>query len=180
MAQNEKPEKSGKKGKEEGTTALLRRLADEVTQLREEVEQIRGTAKAAPLSSGFSYATVITPDGEPTLDSVLNTFETPERLSRLLSVADEGRVARLAYALSSAPKVSLVRILLEEGRQTAAYLGEKTGLSTGSLYHHLRELIHAEAVAQAGRNRYTLTPSGRRTALLLFALAVSPEPAAAP
>ena len=69
--------------------------------------------------------------------------------------------------------MALLRLLWEGGEQSAAQLGEKAGLTTGSLYHHLRELIYADIIAQESRNRYRLTPLGRRATLLLFTLAGS-------
>ncbi len=61
-------------------------------------------------------------------------------------------------------------MLLQNGEQTAAQLGEGAGLTTGSLYHHLRELVHAEVTYQSSRNRYALTDLGRRATLVLLAL----------
>jgi DNA-binding HxlR family transcriptional regulator len=102
-------------------------------------------------------------------------------LAALLEAATDERVARVAYALASPPKVALIRSLLEHGPRSAARLAERTGLSTGSLYHHLRELVHAEVVWQSARNQYALTPLGYQASLLLFALAgAAGETAAAP
>jgi len=81
------------------------------------------------------------------------------------------RAAKIAYALSSGPKVALARLLLVNGSQSAAQLGIGAGLTTGSLYHHLREMTHADVVAPAGRSRYDLTPLGRLATLLMLALA---------
>jgi len=175
VAQNEK---SGKKSKEEGASALLRRLTEEVARLREDIDGIRTAGSNREPGSentvSFSYSTAAGDRGgssKPILREALTALDNPESLPGILAAADDARVARLGYALSSGPKVVLMRILLEEGGQTAAYLGGKTGLSTGSLYHHLRELIHAEAVHQEERNHYALTQTGRRAALLLFTLA---------
>jgi hypothetical protein len=89
-----------------------------------------------------------------------------------LSAIDTAHVAKLGYAFSSVPKIALIRMLLENGEQTAAQLGEGAGLTTGSLYHHLRELVHAEVAYQSSRNRYALTDLGRRSILLLLALKI--------
>lgn len=89
-----------------------------------------------------------------------------------LGAVDTAQVAKLGYAFSSLPKVALVRMLLQNGEQTAAQLGAGAGLTTGSLYHHLRELVHAEVIYQSSRNRYALTDLGRRTVLVLLALQV--------
>jgi DNA-binding HxlR family transcriptional regulator len=84
---------------------------------------------------------------------------------------DTARMARIGYAFASAPKISLIRLLIDERERTAAQLGEGAGLTTGSLYHHLRELVHAEVVQTSGRNQYALTDLGRRMTLALLALA---------
>jgi hypothetical protein len=91
-------------------------------------------------------------------------------LAGLLETPDV-QVAQLGQAFSSTPKVAILRALLWEGAQSAALLGERAGLTTGSLYHHLRELTHAEVIVASGRNRFALTNLGRQTALVLFTLA---------
>jgi len=86
-------------------------------------------------------------------------------------VTDEA-AAQLGYALSSPQKVSLLRALLGHESESASALGAAADLSTGSLYHHLRDLMHAGLIGQSGRNRYHVTPRGQKTLLLLLALAV--------
>ncbi|GEM_PF-2806137 len=83
----------------------------------------------------------------------------------------EARAGRLGFALSSPQKVALARLLLENDVLSAAQLGAAANLTTGSLYHHLREMQHAGVVGPAGRSRYCLTPLGRQATLLLLALA---------
>jgi DNA-binding HxlR family transcriptional regulator len=151
-----------KKNKDE-VTAIVRRLAEEVAALRTEVAAVKAEA-------GNSADTSLAAVEHVPLEMYLTELDTEPQRSRLLET-DDSTVARFGYALSSAPKIALVRYLLEEGEQSAAQLGEKTGLTTGSLYHHLRELIHTEIIVQSSRNRYALTPQGRRAVLLLFALA---------
>ena len=85
--------------------------------------------------------------------------------------ATDEAAALLGYALSSPQKVGLLRALLGHPSESAAALGEAARLSTGSLYHHLRDLMHAGLIAQEGRNRYGITPRGQRVLLLLLALA---------
>lgn len=89
--------------------------------------------------------------------------------------ATDEAVALLGYALSSPQKVSLLRALLGRDGESAAALGATTQLSTGSLYHHLRDLMHAGLIRQAGRNQYQISARGQRVLLLLLALAVEGE-----
>ena len=88
--------------------------------------------------------------------------------AQVAKVTDEA-AALLGYALSSPQKVSLLRALLGMESESAAALGETAHLSTGSLYHHLRDLMHAGLIAQAGRNQYHITPRGQKVLLLLLA-----------
>ncbi len=90
--------------------------------------------------------------------------------ARLAQVTDEA-AAHLGYALASPQKIGLLRALLDVEMEGAAALGEAVGLSTGSLYHHLRELMRANLIDQAGRSQYRLTETGRRTLLVILALA---------
>lgn len=90
--------------------------------------------------------------------------------AQIAKVSDEA-VAVLGYALSSPQKVALLRALLDRTLESAAALGATTHLTTGSLYHHLRDLMHAGLMAQAGRNQYHITARGQRVLLLLTALA---------
>ena len=94
---------------------------------------------------------------------------------QLARVPDEAASA-LGYALASAQKIALLRALLGKDSESAARLGELSGLSTGSLYHHLRELMRASLVRQGGRNQYILTERGQRVLLVVLALAAEDAP----
>ena len=89
---------------------------------------------------------------------------------QLAQVADEAAAA-VGYALSSPQKVALLRALLPTGCESAAAVGQATGLTTCSLYHHLRDLAHAGLIRQAARNQYLMTDRGRRALLLVLAVA---------
>lgn len=90
--------------------------------------------------------------------------------AQLEGITDE-KAAAVGYALASPQKVRLLRALLGKESEGAAELGAVTHLSTGSLYHHLRELMRAGLIHQAARNRYVLTERGARVLLILLALA---------
>jgi len=155
-----------KKAKDD-PAALLRRLAEEVAALRADVEAVKSSGPA-PVREA---ALLPTPSDAGGAAGLLTTLDGED--GRPLPAVEDSQVAKLGYALSSAPKVALLRLLWEGGEQSAAQLGEKAGLTTGSLYHHLRELIYADIIAQESRNRYRLTPLGRRTTVLIFTLARS-------
>jgi DNA-binding transcriptional ArsR family regulator len=156
-----------KKAKDD-PAALLRRLAEEVAALRADVEAVKSSG-SAPVPEASRQPSPSAKAGG--VSGLLTTLDGED--GRSLPTVEDSQVAKLGYALSSAPKVALLRLLWEGGEQSAAQLGEKAGLTTGSLYHHLRELIYADIIAQESRNRYRLTPLGRRTVLLLFTLAGS-------
>lgn len=89
---------------------------------------------------------------------------------QLSAVSDEAAAA-VGYALASPQKVGLLRALWGKESEGASALGEATHLTTGSLYHHLRELMRADLVSQSGRNRYVLSPRGARVLPIMLALA---------
>lgn len=103
-------------------------------------------------------------------DTPFRTGAVAVTAAQIAQTTDEA-AALLGYALSSPQKVSLLRALLGRDSESAAALGTTTNLSTGSLYHHLRDLMHAGLIAQASRNQYQITPRGQRVLLLLLALA---------
>ena len=103
-------------------------------------------------------------------DAAFKTGAVAVSAAQIARTTDEA-AALLGYALSSPQKVSLLRALLGCDSESAAALGAATNLSTGSLYHHLRDLMHAGLIAQSGRNQYGITPRGQRVLLLLLALA---------
>ena len=103
-------------------------------------------------------------------DAAFKTGTVSVSAAQIGKVTDEA-VALLGYALASPQKVALLRALLGREAESAAALGAVAHLSTGSLYHHLRDLMHAGLIAQAGRNQYHVTPRGQRVLLLLLALA---------
>lgn len=90
--------------------------------------------------------------------------------AQLNRVTDE-KAAAVGYALASPQKIRLLRALHGKESEGAAELGTETHLSTGSLYHHLRELMRADLISQSARNRYILTDRGARVLLVLLALA---------
>lgn len=141
-------------GKKDETTALLRRLIEQMTTLRADVDGIKAGSPVAESGKSKKASSPVEGTGDG---------ETPP--------IDDAEVARLGYAFSSPQKVSLIRLLLTGGEQSAAQLGEQANLTTGSLYHHLRELIHADVLVQETRNRYALSDRGRRAALALASLA---------
>lgn len=98
----------------------------------------------------------------------LKASATAVQLSHVTNAA----AAALGFALASPQKVALLRALLAQASESAAALGEVTGLTTGSLYHHLRELMRADLVLQSGRNCYVLTERGVLVLNILLALAV--------
>ena len=103
-------------------------------------------------------------------DAAFKTGTITVSSAQIQRATDEA-AALLGYALSSPQKVGLLRALLGHPSESAAALGAAAKLSTGSLYHHLRDLMHAGLIAQEGRNRYQITPRGQRVLLLLLALA---------
>ncbi len=104
-------------------------------------------------------------------DTAFKTGTIMVSAAQIQQATDES-AAVLGYALSSPQKVGLLRALLGHPSESAAALGAAAHLSTGSLYHHLRDLMHAGLIAQEGRNRYQITPRGQRVLLLLLALAI--------
>jgi hypothetical protein len=104
-------------------------------------------------------------------DTAFKTGAISVSAAQIQRATDES-AALLGYALSSPQKVGLLRALLGHASESAAALGTAAHLSTGSLYHHLRDLMHAGLIAQEGRNRYQITPRGQRVLLLLLALTV--------
>jgi predicted transcriptional regulator len=83
---------------------------------------------------------------------------------------DAERVARLGAAFTPVQRARLIETLLRSGPQTPPQLGAAVGLATGSLYHHLRELV-AAGVASVEDKTYCLTPEGERLARAFFLVA---------
>ena len=90
---------------------------------------------------------------------------------------DLREIARVLTALGSDARLRLMQMLWE-GEKGAPELAEKTGLTTGSLYHHMRELTAFRWVDAPQRNRYVLTPAGRKALALACALGPSALPGA--
>ena len=188
-----------KKGGREEESAALRRLVEDFALLRAEVDVLRQptSAPARPKSvRGGSQNSVFV--ATPTLDPLTATSDAAvsfaytyrsgdgaeeteseseqlvrQGLGALLEPSDSG-VARIGYAFSSPQKVGILRALMMNGAQSAAGIGRETNLTTGSLYHHLRELTHAGVIETNARNCYSLTRLGLGTTLLLFAQAGRP------
>jgi hypothetical protein len=156
------------------TKDVLRQLQSELRQLQSAVSNLQGEAQSqepAPAEkmgkSGWVVQYAVQLHSHDTAKPEMQTF-TEARLAR---VSDES-VAVLGSAISSPQKVALLRALMvSSSGESAAALGVATGLSTGSLYHHLHDLMHADLIGQTARNCYVLTERGRRVLLVLLALA---------
>ncbi len=84
---------------------------------------------------------------------------------------DPSNLARLLAALGHPARIVLVRALLA-GERTSQELGEVVGSgSAGQLYHHLKDLMAAGIVDQAGRNQYRISKT--RVVPLLVILAAA-------
>ena len=186
-----------KKGGREEESATLRRLVEDFALLRAEVDVLRQSTSAPARTKsvrGGSQNSVLV--ATATLDPLTATSDAAvsfaytyrsgdgaeeseseqlvrQGLGALLEPSDSG-VARIGYAFSSPQKVGILRALLMSGAQSAAGIGRETNLTTGSLYHHLRELTHAGVIETNARNCYSLTRLGLGTTLLLFAQAGRP------
>jgi DNA-binding transcriptional ArsR family regulator len=84
---------------------------------------------------------------------------------------DAASLARLLAALGHPARIVLVRALLE-GERSSQELQEVIGSSSaGQLYHHLKDLMAAGAVDQAGRSLYRISASRVVPVLVVLAAA---------
>ncbi len=153
--------------------AEMRQLHALVSEQRAERRPDVPADDPAPLVKGKADGVVCYSINRPANEEGGDAFKTGAvavTAAQIARTTDEA-AALLGYALSSPQKVSLLRALLNLESESAAALGAATSLSTGSLYHHLRDLMHAGLIAQAARNQYQITPRGQRVLLLLLALA---------
>ena len=112
---------------------------------------------------------------EATLQTtVLRLHYDPIRQNILLEAGEAARcerASRIAASLGAPPRVFIARQLLTEGTLTATQIGTGGNMTTGSLYHHLREMTHAGVLSVVSRNLYALMPLGRRVLVSLLAFA---------
>jgi len=163
------------------TKEALKQMQAEMRQIQTLLAESRTEKKSEPPSPEEAPATN---KGKPDVivqynvhrpasgsgEAAFKTGAISVTVAQIAKTTDEA-AALIGYALSSPQKVALLRALLGHEAESAAILGTAAHLSTGSLYHHLRDLMHAGLVAQAGRNQYQITSRGQRVLLLLLALA---------
>ena len=156
------------------TEASADAILDHLREMAETTARQTGDIAGAVL-----FAQVISPGDTGEAQTVSLRFIGDAMRRGDLRVEREGalhdRAARIAASLGAQPRIVLARLLLTEDTMTATELGIGADLTTGSLYHHLREMTHSGVLAAAARNRYVLTPLGRRVLLLLLALAQEEE-----
>jgi DNA-binding transcriptional ArsR family regulator len=160
------------------TKEALKQLQTEIRQLQTVVagkkpEVHAGEEESAPRREKGSKETIVQCEVQ---HFVPGTGVEVKRLTVMTTSAQLARVtnetaAALGYALASPQKIALLRALIASESESASALGEVTGLTTGSLYHHLRELMRADLVLQLGRNSYVLTERGVRVLLIMLTLA---------
>ncbi|GAB4463345.1 MAG: hypothetical protein OHK0029_31870 [Armatimonadaceae bacterium] len=165
MASSTKTKKKAEKG---DVGAVIKQLVEEVRSLKSEIGALRQE------NQGESAIPSAKSPAVSAISHLLENHEVGDEAGEAVPVIpvlppiEDAEVARLGYAFSSVPKVALLRHLLSTPECSAAELGEKAGLTTGSLYHHLRELVHSGAICQPEKRRYSLTDSGRRLLLRLY------------
>lgn len=148
------------------------------------LEALQSEAQAAIANSSDIAAVVLTAFAQAPMNEDAETTTAQTTVLRLVADASrqvdarierEGalseRAARIAASLGAEPRILIARLLLTEFPLTATELGTGADLTTGSLYHHLREMTHAGVLQVVSRNRYALTPLGRRALLSLLAFA---------
>jgi len=79
------------------------------------------------------------------------------------------KVERLLSPLAHESRIRMMQALYE-GPLTSGELSAATGFQGGGLYHHLRELQHADYVCVEG-GRYALTQFGRQMLITVSAIA---------
>lgn len=95
---------------------------------------------------------------------------------------DDVSLARALAALGHPARLGLVRALLDGERSSQELQAVIGAASAGQLYHHLKDLLSAGMIDQAGRNRYRIHASRVIPLLVILAAAgdvasvVEPEP----
>jgi hypothetical protein len=85
------------------------------------------------------------------------------------------RAGALLGALGSEARLRLL-LILWRGEKVAQQLADETGLTAGSLYHHMRQLMAHGWVDSPQRNRYVLTHAGRQALVMAWVLAQATPP----
>lgn len=114
-------------------------------------------------NSAFDWSWMQTAVSEATSEA--HTDEFTELLSSEAALWTE----RLLTPLAHAARIRIMQALWP-GKLGSGELSDATDMSGGNLYYHLKELIHAQCVANAD-NGYELTELGRQLLLTLVLVA---------
>lgn len=155
---------AGKSGKKktvdpEAANVAADGFAEAIAALRSEIDTLRAEFATLRRESPSGEAP---PQGKPKAKRA--------GLPPVLDDAATARAVRLGAGFSTPVRVALIQVLLHGGKQPVADIGTQVGVTTGSLYHNLRELIHAGIAVQVDKTHYELTAAGREAATLLFQL----------
>lgn len=166
----------------------LRRLADELAALRSQIPTDQGSPPTPPLPAP--------PDLQELVNQVIETLAgcVGEKGAKVLIAgvckAPSGRVYswyeifsekeigevlqpqtfRAFEGMVSVERLRLLQALLE-GLHRSAELMEKSGLSQGQFYHHLRILEASGMVHKKGRDEYEITTHGTSSLFTVSAAA---------
>jgi DNA-binding transcriptional ArsR family regulator len=86
-----------------------------------------------------------------------------------LMAVDDELLANTLSAVSSPSRLILLKALLRAARSTHELQDALGGVSTGQLYHHLKELQSVGLVAQKGRGAYEVAPQTAIPLLVIIA-----------
>lgn len=149
----------------EATAATSMELAAQSARIYAAVSaRLRERTQGDGAIAATFYSVVMRTDTSPA------SWVSEQEWRRDLEPEELSERARVLAALGSDARLRLL-LMLWEGEKAASDLSDVTGLSTGSLYHHMRELIAFRWVGTPQRNRYTLTLLGRKALVTAYALA---------
>lgn len=115
------------------------------------IERLR--ARSGPEFTAETTAGSVLYAGAATVASGSYVWQMERPVPGLLQV-DDDLVAHTLAALSSPTRVRLLKAVLGGARQTHELQEALGGVSTGQLYHHLKELTAVGLLIQRGRGQY--------------------------
>lgn len=113
--------------------------------------------RSGPVFEGPNESGSVLYAGAATLGGGSYVWQMERPVPGLLGIDDEVIAGTLA-AVSSPVRVRLLKAVLRGARETQELQAALGGVSTGQLYHHLKELTAAGLVVQKGRGRYEVAP----------------------
>jgi hypothetical protein len=113
--------------------------------------------------NGILFSGLAIPSDNPTRLvrwSCSGGFKNDKEFDQFIELARSEDISRFCSNFSSPEKLKIIRAMIKEGSLTQKEVLERTDLTQGQFYHHIKELVGSKLIEKLKQDKYDLSPMG--------------------